>query len=46
MELDVDTGNEFDPDSNFLFWKPDTPLFSKYRVDGSETASGRGACWR
>jgi Flp pilus assembly protein TadD/mono/diheme cytochrome c family protein len=26
MELEVDTGNEFDPDSNFLFWKPDTPV--------------------
>ena len=26
MELAVDTGNEFDPDSNFLFWKPDTPV--------------------
>jgi Flp pilus assembly protein TadD/mono/diheme cytochrome c family protein len=26
MELAVDTGNEFDPDSHFLFWKPDTPV--------------------
>ena len=26
MELEVDTGNDFDPDSNFLFWKPDTPM--------------------
>jgi Flp pilus assembly protein TadD/mono/diheme cytochrome c family protein len=26
MELEVDTGNEFDPESNFLFWKPDTPV--------------------
>ncbi len=26
MELEVDTGNDFDPDSNFLFWKPDTPV--------------------
>jgi Flp pilus assembly protein TadD/mono/diheme cytochrome c family protein len=26
MELEVGTGNEFDPDSNFLFWKPDTPV--------------------
>jgi Flp pilus assembly protein TadD/mono/diheme cytochrome c family protein len=26
MELEVDTGNEFDPDGNFLFWKPDTPV--------------------
>ncbi|MGC2401541.1 MAG: tetratricopeptide repeat protein [Acidobacteriaceae bacterium] len=26
MELEVDTGNEFDPDSHFLFWKPDTPV--------------------
>ena len=26
MELEVDTGNEFDPDSNFLFWKPDRPV--------------------
>jgi Flp pilus assembly protein TadD/mono/diheme cytochrome c family protein len=26
MELEVDSGNDFDPDSNFLFWKPDTPV--------------------
>ncbi len=26
MELEVDTGREFDPESNFLFWKPDTPV--------------------
>jgi Flp pilus assembly protein TadD/mono/diheme cytochrome c family protein len=26
MELEVDTGNDFDPDGNFLFWKPDTPV--------------------
>jgi Flp pilus assembly protein TadD len=25
MELAVDAGNTFDPDSHFLFWKPDTP---------------------
>jgi Flp pilus assembly protein TadD len=25
MELFVDAGNTFDPDSHFLFWKPDTP---------------------
>jgi Flp pilus assembly protein TadD/mono/diheme cytochrome c family protein len=25
MELVVDAGNSFDPDSHFLFWKPDTP---------------------
>jgi tetratricopeptide (TPR) repeat protein len=25
MELAVDAGNTFDPDSSFLFWKPDTP---------------------
>lgn len=25
MELFVDSGNRFDPDSHFLFWKPDTP---------------------
>jgi Flp pilus assembly protein TadD/mono/diheme cytochrome c family protein len=25
MELFVDAGNRFDPDSHFLFWKPDTP---------------------
>ncbi len=26
MELEVDAGNTFDPDSHFLFWKPDTPV--------------------
>ncbi|HEX4065663.1 MAG TPA: tetratricopeptide repeat protein [Acidobacteriaceae bacterium] len=26
MELELDAGNTFDPDSHFLFWKPDTPL--------------------
>ena len=26
MELLLDAGNRFDPDSNFLFWKPDTPV--------------------
>jgi Flp pilus assembly protein TadD/mono/diheme cytochrome c family protein len=26
MELTVDAGNAFDPDSHFLFWKPDTPI--------------------
>lgn len=26
MELLVDAGNRFDPDSHFLFWKPDTPV--------------------
>jgi Flp pilus assembly protein TadD/mono/diheme cytochrome c family protein len=26
MELEVDTGRDFDPDSSFLFWKPDTPV--------------------
>ena len=25
MELAVDAGNSFDPDSHFLFWKPDSP---------------------
>lgn len=25
MELELDGGNTFDPDSHFLFWKPDTP---------------------
>jgi len=25
MELILDAGNRFDPDSHFLFWKPDTP---------------------
>lgn len=26
MELAVDAGSTFDPDSHFLFWKPDTPV--------------------
>jgi Flp pilus assembly protein TadD/mono/diheme cytochrome c family protein len=26
MELEIDAGNTFDPDSHFLFWKPDTPV--------------------
>jgi Flp pilus assembly protein TadD len=26
MELLVDSGNRFEPDSHFLFWKPDTPV--------------------
>jgi Flp pilus assembly protein TadD len=26
MELLVDAGNKFEPDSHFLFWKPDTPV--------------------
>ena len=26
MELYIDAGNRFDPDSHFLFWKPDTPV--------------------
>jgi hypothetical protein len=25
MEIFLDAGNTFDPDSHFLFWKPDTP---------------------
>ncbi|HTX77579.1 MAG TPA: tetratricopeptide repeat protein [Terracidiphilus sp.] len=25
MELYIDAGNRFDPDSHFLFWKPDSP---------------------
>ena len=25
MEISLDAGNIFDPDSHFLFWKPDTP---------------------
>jgi Flp pilus assembly protein TadD/mono/diheme cytochrome c family protein len=29
MELQVDAGNTFDPDSHFLFWKPDTPVLSE-----------------
>ena len=26
MEVSFDSGNAFDPDSHFLFWKPDTPV--------------------
>lgn len=26
MELEVDAGNDFDPDSHFLFWKPDSSV--------------------
>ena len=26
MELELDAGSTFDPDSHFLFWKPDTPV--------------------
>jgi Flp pilus assembly protein TadD/mono/diheme cytochrome c family protein len=26
MALELDAGKEFDPDSHFLFWKPDTPV--------------------
>ena len=29
MELELDAGNTFDPDSHFLFWKPDTPLLEE-----------------
>ena len=29
MELTVDGGNGFDPDSHFLFWKPDTPYLEE-----------------
>lgn len=29
MELEVDAGNTFDPDSHFLFWKPDTPVLAE-----------------
>ena len=29
MELEVDAGNSFDPDSHFLFWKPDTPVLAE-----------------
>ncbi len=29
MELAVDAGNTFDPDSSFLFWKPDTPFLAE-----------------
>ena len=38
MELEVDAGNSFDPDSHFLFWKPDTPVLAEsagmpWRID-------------
>ncbi len=29
MELQVDAGSSFDPDSHFLFWKPDTPVLTE-----------------
>jgi Flp pilus assembly protein TadD/mono/diheme cytochrome c family protein len=29
MELELDGGNTFDPDSHFLFWKPDTPVLEE-----------------
>lgn len=29
MELEVDAGNDFDPDSHFLFWKPDTAVLAE-----------------
>ena len=29
MELYVDAGNRFDPDSHFLFWKPDSPVLEE-----------------
>jgi Flp pilus assembly protein TadD/mono/diheme cytochrome c family protein len=29
MELELDGGNTFDPDSHFLFWKPDTPVLAE-----------------
>jgi len=29
MELEVDAGSTFDPDSHFLFWKPDTPVLTE-----------------
>lgn len=29
MELEVDAGPTFDPDSHFLFWKPDTPVLTE-----------------
>jgi len=31
MELELDGGNTFDPDSHFLFWKPDTPVLEEPR---------------
>jgi Flp pilus assembly protein TadD/mono/diheme cytochrome c family protein len=38
MEFSFDSGNAFDPDSHFLFWKPDTPVLIEpsgmpWRVD-------------
>ncbi len=38
MELTVDSGESFDPDSHFLFWKPDSPALIEpegmpWRVD-------------
>jgi len=38
MEILLDAGNTFDPDSHFLFWKPDTPALVEpegmpWRVD-------------
>jgi Flp pilus assembly protein TadD len=38
MELTVDSGSSFDPDSHFLFWKPDSPALVEpdgmpWRVD-------------
>ncbi|WP_158941588.1 lipopolysaccharide assembly protein LapB [Granulicella sp. S190] len=38
MELAVDSGDSFDPDSHFLFWKPDSPALVEpngmpWRVD-------------
>jgi tetratricopeptide (TPR) repeat protein len=29
MELELDGGNTFEPDSHFLFWKPDTPVLEE-----------------
>ncbi len=29
MEIQLDAGNTFDPDSHFLFWKPDTPALEE-----------------
>jgi Flp pilus assembly protein TadD len=29
MEIQLDAGNSFDPDSHFLFWKPDTPALEE-----------------
>ena len=29
MELNIDSGNTFDPDGHFLFWKADSPLLSE-----------------